>query len=87
MKPEGAFYVFPSMKGLIGKKTPAGKTISSCSDFADYLLEEALVAVVFGAAFGTPGISAFLRHERKSTEGSRRAHHQGVCCLKIIKSD
>lgn len=55
LKPEGAFYVFPSMKGLIGKKTPAGKTIGTCQDFADYLLEDALVAVVFGAAFGMGG--------------------------------
>lgn len=54
-KPEGAFYVFPSMKGLLGKKTPGGKTISTCQDFADYLLEDALVAVVFGAAFGMGG--------------------------------
>lgn len=55
LKPEGAFYVFPSMKGLLGKKTPAGKTIESCQQFADYLLEEALVAVVFGSAFGMGG--------------------------------
>jgi len=55
LKPEGAFYVFPSMKALLGKKTPAGKTIESCQQFADYLLEEALVAVVFGAAFGMGG--------------------------------
>jgi aspartate aminotransferase len=55
LKPEGAFYVFPSMKGLIGKKTPAGKTIDSCKSFCDYLLEEALVAAVFGSAFGAPG--------------------------------
>jgi len=55
LKPEGAFYVFPSMKGLIGKKTPGGKTIDSCKSFCDYLLEEALVAAVFGSAFGMPG--------------------------------
>lgn len=55
LKPEGAFYVFPSIKGLIGKKTPAGKTIESCSDFCDYLLDDALVAAVSGSAFGMPG--------------------------------
>ncbi len=55
LKPEGAFYVFPSMKGLIGKKTPGGTTIDSCKSFCDYLLEEALVAAVFGSAFGMPG--------------------------------
>lgn len=53
--PNGAFYVFPSMKGLIGKKTPAGQTIGGCADFSQYLLEDALVAVVAGSAFGAPG--------------------------------
>ena len=44
--PNGAFYVFPSCKGLFGKKTPAGKVIDNDNDFAGYLLEEALVAVL-----------------------------------------
>ncbi len=52
--PNGAFYVFPSCKGLYGKKTSAGKTIENDNDFATYLLEEALVAVVPGVAFGAP---------------------------------
>lgn len=52
--PNGAFYVFPSCKGLFGKKTATGKTIENDSDFATYLLEEALVAVVPGVAFGAP---------------------------------
>jgi aspartate aminotransferase len=51
-KPEGAFYVFPSCKGVFGKKTPDGKTIVNGNDFATYLLESALVAVVPGVAFG-----------------------------------
>lgn len=55
LKPEGAFYVFPNMQGLIGKKTPAGKTISNSSDLCDYLLDEALVAAVAGSAFGLEG--------------------------------
>jgi aspartate aminotransferase len=50
--PEGAFYVFPSCNGLIGKKTASGKVISNCGDFSEYLLEDALVAVVPGVAFG-----------------------------------
>lgn len=50
--PNGAFYVFPSCKGLYGKKTPAGKVIENDNDVATYLLEEALVAVVPGIAFG-----------------------------------
>lgn len=51
-KPVGAFYVFPSCHGLIGKKTPKGAIINNDGDFVTYLLEEALVAVVPGAAFG-----------------------------------
>ncbi|NOE25472.1 pyridoxal phosphate-dependent aminotransferase [Ruegeria sp. HKCCD6157] len=50
--PEGAFYVYPSIAGLIGKTTPAGTVIENDEAFATALLEEADVAVVFGAAFG-----------------------------------
>ncbi|MBO9472462.1 pyridoxal phosphate-dependent aminotransferase [Shimia sp. R10_1] len=50
--PEGAFYVYPSIAGLIGKTTPAGTVIENDEIFANALLEEADVAVVFGAAFG-----------------------------------
>ncbi|MEQ8898478.1 MAG: pyridoxal phosphate-dependent aminotransferase [Roseovarius sp.] len=50
--PEGAFYVYPSIKGLIGKTSAAGTKIDTDEDFAKALLEEAGVAVVFGAAFG-----------------------------------
>ncbi len=50
--PEGAFYVYPSLKGLIGKTTPSGVTIASDEIFATELLESEGVAVVFGAAFG-----------------------------------
>ncbi|MBC6406515.1 MAG: pyridoxal phosphate-dependent aminotransferase, partial [Rhodospirillales bacterium] len=50
--PEGAFYVFPSCAGTIGKQTPAGKTIETDLDFVTYLLESEGVAVVPGSAFG-----------------------------------
>ncbi len=50
--PEGAFYVYPSCKGCIGKTAPSGKVIESDEDFAAELLETELVAVVHGAAFG-----------------------------------
>ncbi|MGY8993600.1 MAG: pyridoxal phosphate-dependent aminotransferase [Rhodospirillales bacterium] len=50
--PEGAFYVYPSCAGLIGKKTPAGDVISSSEDLAGYLLSSVGVAVVHGTAFG-----------------------------------
>ncbi len=51
-RPEGAFYVYPSCAGAIGRRTPAGDTIANDGDFARYLLEEAGVAVVHGEAFG-----------------------------------
>ena len=50
--PDGAFYVYPSIKGCIGKTTPAGVKITDDEVFAKALLEETGVAVVFGAAFG-----------------------------------
>lgn len=52
IKPEGAFYIFASCKDLIGKKTESGDLINNSNDFASYLLEDALVAVVPGIAFG-----------------------------------
>ncbi|MEP5340572.1 MAG: pyridoxal phosphate-dependent aminotransferase [Algibacter sp.] len=51
--PDGAFYVFPDVTHFFGK-TLRGKTISNATDFSLYLLEEALVATVTGAAFGNP---------------------------------
>ena len=56
--PEGAFYVYPTCRGLIGKKTQDGKVIESDEDFATALLEQEGVAVVHGAAFG---LSPFFR--------------------------
>jgi len=53
--PEGAFYVFPSMQGLMGKRLPNGQIMESSAQFCDYLLEEALVATVAGSAFGMEG--------------------------------
>ncbi len=57
-KPNGAFYVFPSCKKLLGKKgiiSGVEQIIKDDNDFATYLLEEALVAVVPGVAFGASG--------------------------------
>jgi aspartate aminotransferase len=56
--PEGAFYVYPSCAGLIGKQAPSGKTISNDEDFATELLDAEGVSVVFGRAFG---LSPFFR--------------------------
>ena len=50
--PEGAFYVYPSCAGVIGKTAPSGAVIETDEDFATELLETEKVAVVFGAAFG-----------------------------------
>jgi aspartate aminotransferase len=78
-RPEGAFYVFPSCAGTIGRKTPDGKTIATDQDFASYLLMEAGVSVVFGAAFG---LSPFFRISYATStqaleEACRRI--QGAC--------
>ncbi|MHA1539137.1 MAG: pyridoxal phosphate-dependent aminotransferase [Alphaproteobacteria bacterium] len=57
-KSEGAFYLYPSCKGLLGKVTPQGKTIESDTDFADFLLNHHNVVIVPGIAFG---LSPFFR--------------------------
>ena len=72
--PEGAFYVYPSCAGTIGKTTPAGKKIESDDDFAAYLLEAEKVVVVPGSAFG---LSPYFRisyatSEAKLEEACRR---------------
>ncbi|MEM6759382.1 MAG: pyridoxal phosphate-dependent aminotransferase [Pseudomonadota bacterium] len=51
-KPDGAFYVYPSIAGLIGKRAPDGRVLETDADFAEALLQHSGVAVVFGAAFG-----------------------------------
>jgi len=51
-RPEGAFYVYPSCAGTIGKTSPSGKTIANDEDFVTELLENEGVAVVQGSAFG-----------------------------------
>ena len=50
--PEGAFYVYPDVSGLIGKSTPGGKRIDNDSALIDYFLDDARVAAVPGLAFG-----------------------------------
>jgi aspartate aminotransferase len=51
-KPDGAFYLFPSCAGMIGRRRPDGGVIATDGDFATWLIEEAGVAVVSGSAFG-----------------------------------
>lgn len=57
-KPQGAFYLYPSVAGLIGSKMPSGSVLRNDRDVAAYLLEEAKVAVLDGAAYG---LSHYLR--------------------------
>lgn len=58
LKPDGAFYVYPSCAGLIGRRRPDGRVIESDLDVAFYFLEEAGVAVLDGSAYG---LSPYLR--------------------------
>lgn len=72
--PEGAFYVYPSIRACIGKTSAGGKQITTDEDFAIALLEEHGVAVVFGAAFGlSPCFRvSYATSEEELTEACRR---------------
>jgi aspartate aminotransferase len=75
--PEGAFYVYPSLEGVIGKKAPSGKIIATDEDFAMELVESEGVAVVHGTAFGLG--PAFRLSYAESTETLT------IACEKIQK--
>jgi aspartate aminotransferase len=66
-RPEGAFYVFPNIAGVLGHVSPGGRRIDSDEDFAWALMEEAHVAAVFGTAFG---MSPYLRISYATDEAS-----------------
>jgi aspartate/methionine/tyrosine aminotransferase len=53
-EPLGAFYVYPSVRGLLGREL-RGRTPRTSAELAELILDEAEVAVVPGEAFGTPG--------------------------------
>lgn len=55
LDPQGAFYIWPDISKIFGKKTPQGNTISNSSEFAAALLEMEGVAVVPGVEFGAEG--------------------------------
>ena len=77
-KPEGAFYVYPSCAGCIGKETPDGKIIETDEDFVTYLLDSEGVACVHGEAFG---LSPYFRISyATSTEALQEA------CTRIQKA-
>ena len=52
LMPKGAFYAYPNVSGLIGKKTKNGKLLGNDTEVVDWVLEEAKVAAVPGRAFG-----------------------------------
>ncbi len=81
--PEGAFYVFPSCQGLLGKKTPAGKVLGDSYAVCEYLLDEALVAAVAGAAFGMDGYFriSYATSEKLLTDACNRIRSS---CEKLI---
>eukprot|EP00301_Raphidiophrys_heterophryoidea_P001269 c10618_g1_i2.p1 GENE.c10618_g1_i2~~c10618_g1_i2.p1 ORF type:complete len:361 (-),score=93.73 c10618_g1_i2:108-1190(-) len=53
-EPKGAFYVFPQISSVFGKRSPSGRKIENSNDFVEYVLEEYLVALVAGDAFAAP---------------------------------
>jgi aspartate aminotransferase len=77
IKPEGAFYAYPSCGGLIGKKTPDGTHIADDETFADQLLLQTGVAAVHGSAFGLgPHIRvAFAADDQLLAEACNRIRH------------
>jgi aspartate/methionine/tyrosine aminotransferase len=73
MAPEGAFYCYPNVSGLLGK-TFNGKTAHNSMDLADIILSEVKVAIVPGEAFGTAGFArfSFALGDADLEEGIRR---------------
>lgn len=73
-KPMGAFYIFPECKAFFGKTTADGRKIETATDLAMYLLDEAHVACVSGAAFGAPDFLRFsyATSDAKLTEAFAR---------------
>ena len=72
--PEGAFYAFPSVQGLMGKTAEDGVVMTDDVAFSKYLLEVAKVAVVPGSAFGAPGFlrMSYAASNEQIREGLRR---------------
>jgi aspartate/methionine/tyrosine aminotransferase len=73
--PEGAFYAYPSVKGLMGTSI-GGTVVNSSSELAGVILDKVEVAVVPGEAFGTPGYLrlSYATSDEKITEGIARMH-------------
>ena len=76
--PEGAFYVYPNIEGLIGKRTPDGKVIDTDRDFVMHLMDAHGVATVHGEAYGLSphfriSIAASMEDIRRGCERIQRA--------------
>ena len=73
LEPEGAFYCFPSFKGVLGREL-AGRTPTTSLELSELLLDEAKVAVVPGEAFGAPGYArlSFALGDDDLVEGVER---------------
>ena len=79
--PDGAFYVFPSVAGLIGRVTPTGSVLSSDVDVVHYLMEHASVATIDGTSYGMPN------HLRMSFATSIEVIEQGCTFLQDAVRD
>jgi aspartate aminotransferase len=74
MKPEGAFYVFPNVTGLLGRTFDDGTTCATTQELTTYLLEKAYIGFVAGEAFGMPGYLriSYAQSNERLVEGMRR---------------
>lgn len=72
--PEGAFYVFPNVSGLLGKPLKGGVVCNTSDELNNYLLDQAHIACVSGEAFGAPGYIrlSYATSEAEIVEGMRR---------------
>ncbi|HBI82694.1 MAG TPA: aspartate transaminase, partial [Alcaligenaceae bacterium] len=81
LKPDGAFYVFPSVEGLLGRKTPDGKRLTSDIDVMNYFLDSAKVATIDGTSYGlSPYLRLSFATSIETIERGCRAMAQAVQC-------
>ncbi len=82
-RPEGAFYLFPEVSGLVGKRTPSGKILESGDDVCFYILEECNVALVQGSAFGEPnGVRFSYAASMDDLKEAMRRIEEGIAALR-----
>jgi aspartate aminotransferase len=81
-RPDGAFYVFPNISGVIGRRTPQGRTIATDQDFVMYLLEQHEVGVLQGAPYGmSPYIRISYSTSREVLDESMRRIQRACAAL------